>query len=80
MPVAVEFSTIAEMFDAVMKRFAADRRPMLMHKVEKQYLPISFTEYRRNVERFALGLASFGIAKHDRVAIIAENRPEWIIA
>jgi len=80
MPVAVEFSTIAEMFDGVMKRFAADQRPMLLHKVEKQYQPISFPEFRRNVERFALGLASLGITKHDNVAIIAENRPEWIIA
>ena len=80
MPVAVDFSTIAEMFDGVMKRFAADQRPMLLHKVEKQYQPISFPEYRRNVERFALGLASLGITKHDNVAIIAENRPEWIIA
>lgn len=80
MPVAVDFSTIAEMFDAVMKRYATEQRPMLLQKVDKQYQPISFAEYRRNVERFALGLASLGIAKNDKVVIISENRPEWIIA
>jgi long-chain acyl-CoA synthetase len=29
------------------------------------------------VKRLALGFASFGIKEGDRVAIIAENRPEW---
>jgi long-chain acyl-CoA synthetase len=80
MPVAVEFSTISEMFDNVTRHFAGDQRPMLMHKVDKKYRNISYTEYRRNVERFALGLASMGIVKGDRVAIISENRPEWVIA
>ncbi len=80
MPVAVEFSTIAQMFDNVTRYFAGDQRPMLMHKVDKKYRNISYTDYRRNVERFALGLASLGIVKGDRVAIISENRPEWVIA
>lgn len=80
MAVAVDFSTIPEMFDRITTKYASDKRPMLMHKVDKQYRGISFTEYRRSVELFALGLASLGIKKDDKVAIISENRPEWVVA
>ncbi|HEY5615239.1 MAG TPA: long-chain fatty acid--CoA ligase [Bacteroidota bacterium] len=41
---------------------------------------MSYKEYSRNVELFATGLASLGVNKGDRLAIIAENRPEWIVA
>ncbi|MBI3787995.1 MAG: long-chain fatty acid--CoA ligase [Ignavibacteriales bacterium] len=80
MSVCVEFSTIPEMFDAITSKYAHSERPMLMHKVDKQYRNISYSEYRRNVELFALGLASLGVGKEDKIAIIAENRPEWIVA
>ncbi|HTY35920.1 MAG TPA: long-chain fatty acid--CoA ligase [Bacteroidota bacterium] len=80
MSVAVDFSTIPEMFDRITTRYAAVDRPMLMHKVEKQYRGISFTQCRRRVELFALGLASLGVKKNDTVAIISENRPEWVVA
>ncbi len=80
MSVAVDFSTIPEMFDRITTKYASEQRPMLMHKVDKRYRGISFSEYRRNVELFALGLASLGVMKEDKVAIISENRPEWIVA
>jgi long-chain acyl-CoA synthetase len=39
---------------------------------------ISWAEYLRHVKRTALGLCSLGIGRGDRVAIIGENRPEWL--
>lgn len=80
MSVAVDFSTISEMLDRITTKYANEQRPMLMHKVDKRYRGISFTEYRRKVELFALGLASLGVIEDDKVAIISENRPEWIVA
>ncbi len=80
MATIVEFKTISEMFDRVTTKYANEKRPVLMHKVEKQYRGISYAELRRNVELFSLGLASMGIGKDDKVAIVAENRPEWVIA
>jgi long-chain acyl-CoA synthetase len=50
-----------------------------MHKVEGAYRGIGYNELRERVELFACGLASLGIRKGDRVGIISENRPEWII-
>jgi long-chain acyl-CoA synthetase len=80
MSVVVEFTTVPELFDRTTTKYAAERRPILMKKVGNEYQGISFTEYRREVERFALGLASLGVKQDDRVAIIAENRPEWVVA
>ena len=80
MSTVVEFSTISEIFDRVTTKFADEQRPMLMQKVDGTYQGISFKEYRRNVELFALGLASLGVTRGDRISIIAENRPEWIVA
>ena len=80
MSVAVQFSTINELFENITQRYADSERPMLMQKVEGKYTGISYKEYRRNVERFALGLASLGVKQGDRISIISENRPEWVVA
>lgn len=80
MPVRVDFATIGEMFDKITKKYSGIERPMLMQKIDKVYQGISYDEYRDRVESFALGLASLGIRRRERCAIIAENRPEWIVA
>ena len=41
---------------------------------------ISWSEYLLNVKNFALGLMALGFKKGDKVAIIGDNRPEWIYA
>ncbi|HEY4611705.1 MAG TPA: AMP-binding protein, partial [Bacteroidota bacterium] len=79
MATVVSFSTVSEMFDKITTLYADDPRPMLLYKVEKQYRGVTYKEYRRNVELFALGLASLGVAKDDKLAIISENRPEWVV-
>ena len=80
MAVVVDFSTIPEMFDRITTKYVLSDRPILMHKVDKQYRSISYAEIRRKVELFALGLASIGAKREDNVAIISENRPEWVVA
>jgi len=41
---------------------------------------ITWREYLERVRAFALGLAGLGVGRGDRVAIIGDNRPEWVIA
>jgi len=38
---------------------------------------ISSEEFRRAVEELSMGLRALGLEKGDRVALLAENRPEW---
>lgn len=40
--------------------------------------PVTWVEYLGHVRRFALGLASLGFSRGDKVAIIGDNRPEWV--
>jgi long-chain acyl-CoA synthetase len=80
MAAVVQFSTVTEMFDRITTKYANDKRPMLMYKVDKVYRGITYSEYRRTVELFTLGLASMGIHAGDNLAIISENRPEWAVA
>ena len=37
-------------------------------------------EYLSRVRSFTLGLVELGVEKGDRIAIIGDNRPEWVIA
>jgi long-chain acyl-CoA synthetase len=43
------------------------------------YRTISHAELQARVERLALALQAMGLRAGDRVAILAENRPEWAI-
>ena len=50
---------------------------------EKRYgvwKPMTWKEFRDNVQRFALGLQEIGFRAGGNIAIIGDNKPEWIIA
>lgn len=68
------------MFEKITSKFSGDTRPVLMYKVEKKYQNISYKELREKIEYFILGLSQIGLNKNNTVAIISENRPEWVIA
>ncbi|MCC6567584.1 MAG: AMP-binding protein [Chloroflexi bacterium] len=44
------------------------------------WLSITWTEYLTRVRNFALGLHRMGFQRGDRIAILGDNRPEWVIA
>ena len=52
----------------------------LKYKRDGEWRSISSQEFRRAVEELSLGLRALGIEPGDRVAILAENRPEWAFA
>jgi long-chain acyl-CoA synthetase len=76
MPPIQDFKTIPEMFDTVTKTYGSSKT-YLKHKVDGKYIDINYQEVRDITENLALGLASLGVKREDKVAIIAENRPEW---
>jgi long-chain acyl-CoA synthetase len=55
-------------------------KPFLWHKQEGAYRSLSYRCVAEQVAQLARGLGILGIAAGDRVALVAENRPEWLIA
>jgi long-chain acyl-CoA synthetase len=55
-------------------------KPFLWAKRDRHYQPVTWIAAARDVRRLAQGLAALGIGPGERVALVAENRPEWVIA
>ncbi|MCY4400617.1 MAG: AMP-binding protein [Gemmatimonadetes bacterium] len=72
----------ADTLPGLLARRAADR-PNEVALREKEFgiwQETTWAEYLGRVRAFALGLVELGIEKGDRIAIIGDNRPEWVIA
>jgi len=55
-------------------------KPFLWVRQDEDWVSLSWTETAKRVRHLARGLNALGIQAGDRVALIAENRPEWAIA
>ncbi len=50
----------------------------LRHKQLGRWVEYSWSEYAAHAARVGLGLRSLGVASGDRIAILGDNRPEWV--
>ncbi|MDQ3156360.1 MAG: AMP-binding protein [Actinomycetota bacterium] len=69
-------------FPALLRKCATERADDVAMQ-EKRYgiwQPITWREYQERVNDFAHGLASLGVDRGDVVAVLGDNRPEWLIA
>jgi long-chain acyl-CoA synthetase len=57
-----------------------DRKVALREKEFGIWQPVTWKQYYEHVKDFALGLRSLGFSKSDKLAIIGDNRPEWLYA
>ena len=55
-------------------------RPFLWAKREGTYKPLSWGDVAARVTPLARGLLQTGIKPGDRVVLVSENRPAWLIA
>jgi long-chain acyl-CoA synthetase len=72
-----------ETMPSLLKRNAekwGDSRVALREKEYGIWQDVSWAEYYDHVKYFALGLAALGFTDRDAVAIIGDNRPEWVYA
>jgi long-chain acyl-CoA synthetase len=70
--------TVPEMF---LKRAQGHPAKVAMrHKYLGIWRDITWSDYEQNVRHVALGLAALGVQPGDRIAVIGENRPEWLYA
>lgn len=52
---------------------------LLLYKKDGRYVSLSTDEVRREVGRIALGLHALGVRRGDKVILLAENGPWWVM-
>jgi long-chain acyl-CoA synthetase len=67
--------TIADLLPRAAQMFAD--RVAVKHKVDGEWRDVTFAEVGAAVTEVALGLIDLGIEPGDRVALLANTRPEW---
>lgn len=55
-------------------------QPFLWHKIDGKYESMSWSDVNARVIALARGLISLGIEQGDRVILVGENRPGWLIS
>jgi long-chain acyl-CoA synthetase len=75
MPRGTESRTIADLLPRAAEMYGAS--PAVRYKEGDSWVSRSFEEVRDTVRSLALGLIDLGVAKGDKVSILANTRPEW---
>ncbi|MGD8305693.1 MAG: long-chain fatty acid--CoA ligase [Ignavibacteria bacterium] len=71
--------TITDLYRFLTEEYGVTaKKDLLKHKVNDKYTGISYVQFKEETDTFAFGLASLGVKREDKVAIISENRPEWV--
>jgi long-chain acyl-CoA synthetase len=74
-----EFKTIPELYKHLTEEFGPkSEHGIFKRKVKGKFEDISYAAFKEETDALANGLASLGVKRGDKVAIIGENRPEWV--
>ena len=71
-------NNLATMFFDAAEDFS--QKPFLWAKENGEYVSRSYSEVASQVLYLADSLHLSGVKKGDRVVVVAENRPEWVVA
>lgn len=69
--------TICQIFINSDKSYA--KEDFMRYKAQGRYKPVSMEEFGQKVRHFALGLKALGFGAGDKLIILSENRPEWVM-
>ena len=70
--------TLSQIFLNTVKTYIKD--DFMLYKKEGSYTPISTQEFADRVKYFSLGLKDLGLKAEEKMVILSENRPEWVIS
>src|SRR5262249_27657613 len=72
--------TLATLNDILFAVAASGRQRVMLERRQLGWVPISAAELYRNIVGLAHAFEAWGIRKGDRIAILSENRSEWMIS
>jgi long-chain acyl-CoA synthetase len=70
--------TLAQVLLETVKNYP--KPDFMLYKKGGRYIPISTEEFGQHIKHFCLGLKELGLGKGDKIIILSENRPEWVMA
>lgn len=70
--------TLTQAFQETVARFG--EREALRHKQGGSWRALTYQQFGERARGLACGLVELGVAFGDRVVLLAENRPEWVIS
>jgi len=70
--------TIGQLFLNTVQSYPKD--DLMLYKKDGKYVPISTREFGESVRTLALGLKNLGLESGDKLVILSENRPEWVMS
>ncbi len=69
--------TLSELFLNTLRSYP--KPDLMLYKREGQYVPISTEAFGETVKKLSLGLWELGLRPEDKLIILSENRPEWVM-
>jgi len=54
--------------------------PAFKVKKHRQFVPVNYGDFYKNIQEFGTGLMELGFKKGDHIGLISENRFEWILS
>jgi len=69
--------TLSELLLNTLKEYPKD--DLMLYKKEGVYVPLSTREFGDKVRALSLGLRELGLGPGDKLVILSENRPEWVM-
>jgi len=69
--------TIPQLFLNTVKSYL--KNDLLLYKEQGRYVPISTKEFSDYVQNLSLGLKDLGMKKEDKLILLSENCPNWVI-
>jgi len=69
--------TLAEAFLNTLRQYPKDE--FMLYKKDGKYVPLSTREFGDRVKHLALGLRELGFGAGDKLCLLAENGPNWVV-
>ncbi len=69
--------TLSQLFLNTIKSYPKD--DLMLYKKDGSFTPISTAEFEKQVKHLALGLRDLNYEAGDKLIILSENRPEWVM-